>query len=303
MSWIKDAGKKISGSVKTAAGEVAEFVKDPVEGFNNMGEELRRWRDNVHDLNPGGVSEELWGEAGRFAYPAAAAIMSKRSPTGEPLSNRYKGILRIFAGDLVDRITLHWRTPPLDEWAADNFTIRLSKVDTSAQTFGYDVYIREQKGGLSEFDELKLIGHELVHVGQFSKYGGSYSNFGYHYFKGYKQSGMNYDNIPMEQEAYAWEGEVGQRLGVLLRKPSGGKRPQYLQRVKDHAEWHLTQQTGSADLWNAIHNPAMNDTGETSGLRYLERVRDHAEWYLIEIGKANLWEEIHRSALQDVGEA
>ena len=60
MSWIKDAGKKISGSVKTAAGEVAEFVKDPVEGFNNMGEELRRWRDNVHDLNPGGVSEELW---------------------------------------------------------------------------------------------------------------------------------------------------------------------------------------------------------------------------------------------------
>ena len=91
--------------------------------------------------------------------------------------------------------------------------------------------------------------------------------------------------------------------GMLLRKPSEGKRPEYLQRVKDHAEWHLTQQTGSADLWNAIHNAAKNDTGETSGLRYLERVQNHAEWYLIEIGKANLWEEIHRSALQDVGEA
>lgn len=113
MSWIKDAGNKISGSVKTGAGELAGFVKDPVEGFNNMGEELRRWRDNVRNLDPAGVSEELWGEGGRFAYPAAAAIMSKRSPTGEPLSNSYRAVLRPYYGDTVDKVTIHWATPPL----------------------------------------------------------------------------------------------------------------------------------------------------------------------------------------------
>lgn len=207
MSWISDAGKKISGGVKTAAGEVADFVKDPVDGFENMGEELRRWRDNVRNLNPAGVSEELWGEGGRFAYPAAAAIMAKRSPTGEPLSDPYKAALRPYFGSVVDSVTIHWATPPLDEWAADNFSISLEDTDTEAQTYGHDIYVRFSKGEKDGEDELSTFAHELVHVQQFEKYDSSYANFGYHYFKEYKQAALSYERIDMEEEAYHRQAE------------------------------------------------------------------------------------------------
>lgn len=54
--------------------------------------------------------------------------MSKRSPTGEPLSEEYKAVLRPYFGQTVDKVTIHWTTPPLDEWAADNFKISLEGV-------------------------------------------------------------------------------------------------------------------------------------------------------------------------------
>lgn len=208
MSWITDAGKKMSGSAKTAAGELAGFVKDPVEGINNMGEALRRWRDNVRNLNPAGVSEELWGEGGRFAYPAAAAIMSKRSPTGEPLSAEYKAALRPYFGNTVDNVTVHWATTPLDEWAADNFSISLEDTDTEAQTYGHDIYVRFGNGEKGGEYELSTFAHELVHVQQFDKFGQSYSNFGYHYFKGYKKANRSYEGNDMEEEAFRRQGEV-----------------------------------------------------------------------------------------------
>jgi hypothetical protein len=207
MSWITDAGKNLSGSVKTGAGELADFVKDPVEGFDNMGEELRRWRDNIRNLNPAGVSEELWGEGGRFAYPAAAAIMSKRSPTGEPLSDAHKSALRPFFGAVVDKVTVHWGTPPLDKWAADNFSVKLEDTDTEAQTFGYDIYIKYRMGEQGAEYELTGLAHELVHVQQFERYGNSFSNFGYHYFKEYKQANLQYAANDMEEEAYSRQAE------------------------------------------------------------------------------------------------
>ena len=60
----------------------------------NLGEEAKRQWDNIRHLDPAGASEELWGEAGRVAYVAAARIMQRRSPTGQPLDDRMKYVLR-----------------------------------------------------------------------------------------------------------------------------------------------------------------------------------------------------------------
>lgn len=215
MSWIEDASKKISGAVEEAVDDVAGFVKDPIEGFNDFGEELRRWRDNVVGLDPAGVSEELWGEAGRFAYPSAAAVMSKRSPTGEPLSMEYRAALRPFFGDTVDRVTIHWSTDPLDKWAADKFKVTFSSVDTEAQTFGHDIYVKHAKGEQDQEYELAIMAHELVHTQQFERYGNSFSDFGYHYFKQYKRANLNYENNKLEIEAYHRQAEVMALISVV----------------------------------------------------------------------------------------
>ena len=192
------------------------FFQDPkgtIAGeFENLGEELRRWQDNVANLDPAGVSEELWGEAGRFAYAAGAEIMAKRSPTGVPVQANYKDALRPHFGDLVDRVTLHWGTDPLDKWAADKFSISMTDVHTAAQTFGYDIYIRQHQGAESVEDELALLAHELVHTEQFARLGDSYSNFGYHYFKNYKKANQEYAGNKMEREAYELASEVMNKL-------------------------------------------------------------------------------------------
>lgn len=224
MKWIKDAGKKLSGSVKTGAGELADFVKDPVEGFKDAGKELRRWRDNVRDLDPAGVSEELWGEGGRFAYPAAAAIMSGRRTTGKRLSSSYRSALKPYFGNTVDNVVVHWSATPLDEWAADNFSIVLEDTDTEAQTYGYDIYVRFGSGENGAEYELSTLCHELVHVQQFEKYDQSYSNFGYHYFKEFKKANQKYEDNAMEIEAFRREAEVSAKV-IAAFKQQGQSQP------------------------------------------------------------------------------
>jgi len=270
MGWIQDAGKKISGSVKTGVDELVDFVKDPVEGFENAGEELRRWRDNVRNLSPAGVSEELWGEGGRFAYPAGAAIMSKRSPTGVPLADSYKGALRPYFGDVVDRVTIHWATPPLDEWAADKFSISLEDTDTEAQTFGHDIYVKYGEGEKATEDELSLLAHELVHALQYEKYGRSFSNFGYHYFKEYKKAGLDYSGNDMEEEAYRRQEEFDSAWRLAWQVPPiaitqlGGSL--YVIENKTRALYRVDPNTGSfrslGQHW-AVAPIAMTALGES----------------------------------------
>lgn len=202
MGWLHDAVKKLPEGTKDMIGGLVDFVKDPVDDFENLGEELRRWRDNVLNLNPAGVSEELWGEAGRFGYTAAAAIMAKRSPTGKPISSEYRSALYPFFGETVHKVTLHWSTPPLNEWVADKFKVSLENTDTVAQTFGYDIYIKYREGENSPYEELELLAHELIHTQQFEKHDRSYSKFGYHYFKEYKKANLSYKNNKLEREAY-----------------------------------------------------------------------------------------------------
>lgn len=164
--------------------------------------EIKQAWDKIRPLDPGSAPEEIWGEAGKVAYPAAAAVMAKRSPTGMKIDGTVGKRLKDYWGDLVDRVTIHWSTPTLDEWAAARFGVRVTDVDTEAQTFGYDIYTRWAKGDQSDAYMFSLLSHELMHVRQYEEHGKSLSRFGYHYFKAYKKAGLNYENNAMEKRAY-----------------------------------------------------------------------------------------------------
>jgi len=152
-----------------------------------------------------GLSEEAWGDAGRVIYPAAAAVMNSRSPSGEPLTERLKYALRPVFGDLVDRVTMHWGITLLDEWSSQNIGINISGTESEGQTYGHDVFMRHNESTYNNRGEtremLKTLTHELVHVVQYRKWDSSLSNFGYHYFKKYKQANQSYENNEVEVEA------------------------------------------------------------------------------------------------------
>jgi hypothetical protein len=177
----------------------ADDIKREAEKARKKAEKARH---DFEKLCPAGVAEEAWGEAGRRLYPEAARVMSKRSPTGEQIDRDMKDQLRPKFGELVNKVTLHWGTPPLDEWADPRFGIRLSSSDTEAQTYGYNIYIRYRKGQ-KDVDVLRILSHEMMHVKQFERYDKSLSNFGYHYFKEYKKANENYAKNKLEKEAVA----------------------------------------------------------------------------------------------------
>ena len=206
MPWIRDVADRItSRDVRNSLDEISRlFVPGAARvqtEIRNFGAQLRDWRSKVAGIDPSSISAELWGEAGRFAYTAAAGVMAARSPSGIPISNLYKRILRPHFGKLVDSVVLHWGVAPLDEWAADRCSIKLEDVDTAAQTFGEHIYIRAAQNMQKPRKELALLVHELVHSEQFVEYGKSLSNFGYHYFKEYKKGGQSYSSNKLERDA------------------------------------------------------------------------------------------------------
>jgi hypothetical protein len=180
----------------------AEDIKR--EAVNARKEAQSAW-DKVKNLNPAGASEEAWGEAGRHAYPAAAKVMSKRSPTGVGLDKDMKAKLRGQYGELVNKVTIHWGTPGLDEWTAAKYGIRLTKGDSEAQTYGHDIYIKWRKGQKPDSYILNMLRHEMMHARQYERFDKSLSNFGYHYFKEYKKANQNYEKNKLEREAFAAE--------------------------------------------------------------------------------------------------
>lgn len=200
----------------------------------NLGENVQKALDKLRDVDPAGASEETWGEAGRVAYLAAAQIMKRRSPRGETLDESTKRRLRREYRELVDRVTIHWGVSTLDEWAAAKFKIRLTDTDSVAQTYGYDVYTRWNRGEQSSTYILSLLSHELMHSRQYEQYGKSLSNFGYHYFKEYKKANQNYANNRLEREAFEMEsrfdGDDSDDLAKGRERPDGVHKPASNQR-------------------------------------------------------------------------
>lgn len=195
-------------------------VREPIFGTTND-----RCPHPPHKNPLTGLSEEVWGEAGRVAYQTAAATMAKRSPTGEPLDASLKNALRPHFDGLVDRVTIHWGTPGLDKWSANQIGINLSGTESAGQTYGHDIYLDQQKPNDYSQGLIKLIIHEMVHSEQYERYGSELSNFGYHYFKKYKQAGQNYDNNELERKAAAKADRHYQQVYAAVRdsdKPTIG---------------------------------------------------------------------------------
>ena len=202
--WLVDFDKQRVKAVEKVDRALVDFDKSRIDAFERVSDRLAKFERDVRNLSPTGISEELWGEAGRLGYVSAAKIMNSRSGAGVPLSDKMKAHLRPHYEGLVDRVRIHWGVDPLDKWVASkakDIYINIEGGDTAGQTFGYDIYIRQNQDSGDYLETLHLMAHELAHSKQFERYGKSLSNFGYHYFKNYKKAGLNYERNRLEVEA------------------------------------------------------------------------------------------------------
>lgn len=145
-----------------------------------------------------------WGMIGELSYPLAAQEMYRRNPLGFGLTPTQKSYLRPYFGNLVDRVTIHYNSLLLTEigmptipQASDK---KISIGNTIGQTFGLNIYLSEPYK--TNFQQLALIAHELVHSRQYEQRGSSLVLFGKEYFEKYEDAGKTYEGNVMEQEAY-----------------------------------------------------------------------------------------------------
>jgi hypothetical protein len=164
-------------------------------------------------------ADELWGEAGRVAIPAAAISLRDRNINLQSyeIFPEWKRLLRAKYGNLVDStyVVLHARLT--DKYcAATTYCIHLGSVDTAAQTFGNRIY---KTGGWDRrsLSDFLTIAHELQHTQQQSTLG--LPTFGYRYFKSFKQVSRNYNNISFELEAESQANWFKERV---INSPNGG---------------------------------------------------------------------------------
>lgn len=145
------------------------------------------------------LTEETWGQAGIVAYQAAARWMYANNGSGRALDDLQKQYLRIYFGDLVDRVAISYNAKLMDGWLYADFKIDIGQVDAIAQTYCQRIYL---EGSYKPRDsrQLALLAHELVHSRQCEQLGGT-SQFGYSYFKEFKKVGQNYKDNKLEIEA------------------------------------------------------------------------------------------------------
>lgn len=161
-----------------------------------------------------------FGEAARALYTEAAHTMGRRSEGKykRGLTFDEKSILHPLYGDLVDRVTVHFSTPPLDKGHIGNYTFSWSGVYTGAQTFGYHIYFRDSRSiVLNNFEDYALtLGHELMHSRQYEQRGKNISRFGQDYIKAWCEAGREYAANPMEKEAVALEYKINRKIKTYL---------------------------------------------------------------------------------------
>ncbi|QDT38101.1 hypothetical protein [Stratiformator vulcanicus] len=225
--FLEDPAGTVKAEAKRAEKQLLDSRDKLVKEGEKVSERLAKLEQDIHNLSPSGVSEELWGEAGRIAYVSAAATMRTRSPHGKPLDFWTKAILHGRFGGLVERVRIHWDVSPLDKWVASNIGIDLSGTDTVAQTYGYDIYIDFKEGERPREEVISLLAHEMMHTAQFVKYDSSFSNFGYHYFKEFKKANQKYENNKLEKEAFEVEREFDDYIPVALDANGGSTHDFY----------------------------------------------------------------------------
>jgi hypothetical protein len=127
------------------------------------------------------------------------------------------------AADTLSLIRIHFNSQPLTKWTALGRKVDLTKIapglnvaDAAAQTFGFNIYfVGPQPSDESSMDDfLSTLAHELTHVVQYERSGFSIAKWGYKYFVGLKEAGDNYQNNPLEVEAFHNEYTIGPKLWV-----------------------------------------------------------------------------------------
>lgn len=146
-----------------------------------------------------------WAIAGSIGYTLGAAEMDRRSPVGFGLTPEQKNYLRPYFGTLVDRVSVHYEAVLLTELYGPSKTIYFNS-GTNAMAFGLNIYLSEPFK--STFQQIALIGHELVHSRQYETLGSSIPAFGHKYFQKYSEGGAVYDNNIMEIEAYVLQSKI-----------------------------------------------------------------------------------------------
>jgi hypothetical protein len=129
---------------------------------------------------------------------AASWVIWARSPSAVPLSAKQKASLRPWFGNLVDTARISWNSNLLTRWRVFGRDIVFDE-DTTAQTFGDSIYINQ--AAADDTSTLVLIGHELRHVSQYRKYGGT-AGFARQYCTSFYDASYSYRNNPLEVEAF-----------------------------------------------------------------------------------------------------
>jgi hypothetical protein len=164
---------------------------------------------NVRDISAP-TPEIAWGETGSTVLPLAAQIMSMRNPAGVALDAEQKQYLRPLFGNLVDRVRVVYNANLLDRWSHGGKETHIGGVDSSAQTYCNQIYIRAAYRA-HDTDRLVLLAHELTHSQQCERAGGI-AHFGERYFQGYYQAGQSYQHNPLEKSARANEEKFTRQL-------------------------------------------------------------------------------------------
>lgn len=132
------------------------------------------------------------------------------SPAGEPLSAEDKAMLRPLYGGLVDevRVTIGAALPPRVVIAGHELAVK-----PDAMTFGDHVFILQAVADdTKSFQRLLLTTtHELAHAQQAHR-AGSYFAFATAYCRDMIAANFAYDQIQLEQDAYAIQGRARSSL-------------------------------------------------------------------------------------------
>ncbi|NEO00909.1 MAG: hypothetical protein F6K50_37455 [Moorea sp. SIO3I7] len=249
-----------AGTRRVCVGGLCREIYVPdvnVPGINDIRREIQNCFSGGCDpgrlIDIGIPVEEIWGEAGRGAYRAAAEWMRTNNSSGRSLDNFQKRYLRPHFGDLVDRVRVTYNANLLDEWSAFGYKISQG---SGAQAYCDQIYVNDSYRS-SDTNQLVLLAHELIHSQQCQRHGGYYG-FGYHYFKEYKKANQNYRNNKLEQEAFTFEDQFAGWIGVQVAV--GGILSDY------HSGCNSLGKSRSPDCVAAIHRYCDKNSRGGAGL-------------------------------------
>lgn len=196
---------------KPAFGQFKNTPFDPKtwkKTIDNTPFDPKTWKDTADGLtNPAGLAMERY-----------AADLHSKYRTNRGLSHTEKYYLRPWFGDIVDKVTVFWGAKLNSAIKVGGKTVAVA---SSAQTFGYRIYIKERRK-TGDSQQMVLLAHELLHTWQFERYGKSLRKFSRAYMNGYFKSGGNYADNPLERYAFDFEIRYAQWLGKNFPNSKSG---------------------------------------------------------------------------------